>query len=290
MHHHGLMCVFMVGLAAVSLGCRTPQSAGSGASSAAAEPAGSSTAETEKAADLLPADDDRWEVSLTPFMWMSSIEGTVGKGGLQAPVDEDFSDIFDDIEGSVALHLAATKGDWIVLGEFAYYDLSASDPLGPLGLVTLDYDEHKVDVELALAYRVLDDYLWGSGDSGRAGRGQLGVQGGGRYTNLDQDFKFKSALGSIKTSESESWVDPVVGLRGTLGLTKALELDLRGDVGGFGVGSDLTWTAQGALAWWVARRATLRVGYRHRSIDYESGGFVYDVDLFGPFFAFTFTF
>jgi hypothetical protein len=169
--------------------------------------------------------------------------------------------------------------------------MSVSDA-GPLGFVSLDYDESKLDFELAVARRVLDGYLWnGEARPGRAGRGQVGVLGGARYTNLRQDFKFTGPLGGVtKLDEDESWIDPIIGARGSLGLSDSVELEARGDVGGFGVGSDLTWTAQGAVAWHVARRAALRAGYRHRSIDYSSGGFVYDVDVFGPFLSFTWTF
>ncbi len=42
--------------------------------------------------------------------------------------------------------------------------------------------------------------------------------------------------------ESFSWVDPVVASRVFVNLTDRLSLQAQADIGGFGVGSDLTWS------------------------------------------------
>ena len=63
-----------------------------------------------------------------------------------------------------------------------------------------------------------------------------------------------------------------------------------GDIGGFGVGSDLTWQAIGTLDYAVNDRLELRAGYRALSVDYEDGKFLYDVLMQGPILGATYRF
>ena len=43
------------------------------------------------------------------------------------------------------------------------------------------------------------------------------------------------------------WVDPVVGLSGRVHIWKPVSFWARGNIGGFGVASDLAWQVQGGL-------------------------------------------
>jgi hypothetical protein len=70
-----------------------------------------------------------------------------------------------------------------------------------------------------------------------------------------------------------------------LGLTERWSLSLAGDVGGFGVGSDLTWAAQGILGYRLPLgrfETILGVGYQALSWDYEDNAFGWDVTQQGP--------
>jgi hypothetical protein len=88
-------------------------------------------------------------------------------------------------------------------------------------------------------------------------------------------------------SGSQSWVDPFVGLRGRLNLTDKLYLAARGDIGGFGVASDLTWNAFAALGYQWTRKVSTELGYRHLAIDYSDGGFIYDAEMSGAYLGLT---
>lgn len=80
---------------------------------------------------------------------------------------------------------------------------------------------------------------------------------------------------------SQSWVDPFVGFRGRYNLTDDLYVAARGDIGGFGVASDLTWNAFASLGYQWTRTFSTEVGYRHFAVDYSDGGFVYDTAMSG---------
>ena len=56
---------------------------------------------------------------------------------------------------------------------------------------------------------------------------------------------------------------------------------LRGDVGGFGVGSDLTWQVEGSLGLQVTKNIWAEAGYRALGVDYEADGLIYDTITHG---------
>jgi hypothetical protein len=77
-----------------------------------------------------------------------------------------------------------------------------------------------------------------------------------------------------------------VGGRLLLTLSERVTLVVRGDAGGFGVGSELTWNLIGNVQYHLSRTVSLGMGYRAFSIDYEKGSgndrFRYDVLMHGP--------
>ena len=82
-------------------------------------------------------------------------------------------------------------------------------------------------------------------------------------------------------SLAEDWWDPYVGLRARYNFTPAIYIIGRGDIGGFGIGSDLMWQAEGALGIQLTRSIYAELGYRALSFDYHNNGFLYDVITHG---------
>lgn len=94
--------------------------------------------------------------------------------------------------------------------------------------------------------------------------------------------------GSLTAAVSEDWVDPVVGLRWTQSLGDRWQLRLRGDIGGFGVGADSTWSASATAFYSFNDRYVLEFGYKGTDVDYDNdkaggpGAFAYDTTTYGP--------
>jgi hypothetical protein len=69
-------------------------------------------------------------------------------------------------------------------------------------------------------------------------------------------------------------------------LAKQWQFSARGDVGGFGVGSDSTWNTAGLFIWQPWKHVALAAGYRALNQDYESGSrqdiYKWDVLMHGP--------
>jgi len=65
-------------------------------------------------------------------------------------------------------------------------------------------------------------------------------------------------------------------------LNESLDLIVKGDIGGFDVGSELTWQAYAGLEYQFPNSMYAALGYRALSVDYSSGGFTYDMVTSGP--------
>jgi hypothetical protein len=86
-------------------------------------------------------------------------------------------------------------------------------------------------------------------------------------------------------NRDRDWVDPYVGFRGRVNLTDKIYLGARGDIGGFGVGSDLTWQAFGGLGYAITDSIVIEGGWRHLDIDYEHDDFIFDMAFSGAVFG-----
>ncbi len=82
-------------------------------------------------------------------------------------------------------------------------------------------------------------------------------------------------------SRCDDWWDPYVGLRARFNFTRAIYVIGRGDIGGFGVGSDLMWQAEGALGFQLTRSIYTELGYRALSFDYHKNGLTFDTITHG---------
>lgn len=91
-------------------------------------------------------------------------------------------------------------------------------------------------------------------------------------------------------SGSKAWIDPIVGFRARYNFTDHLYAAAKADIGGFGIGSDLSWQAFGALGYQFNNHWSSELGYRYLSVDYAKDGFVYDAAMGGAFVGLKFTF
>lgn len=238
--------------------------------------------------------ESKWEFDLIPYLWMSSISGDVTLKGNPSQVSMSFGDIFSDLTFGGQFHLEARNGRWGLFFDVTYLNLSAdADTVDPsVGPVSADFGMQQWLVEFGGLYQL---GRWPLGKNGGMALA-LDVLGGGRYWYLSGDLDAYVPLAHLSVNKSgrKDWIDPFVGLRLRLNLTKDLLLVLRGDVGGFGVGSEFTWNASAVLAYNISRVVSVGLGYRALGVDYESGSgsskFKYDVTMYGPLIGVGFRF
>ena len=221
------------------------------------------------------AEELAWEHTLAVYMVGASLEGTSGVGDVTADVDLSFSDILDNLDAGFMFAYRGERGPWSVGLDFSFMELEAEGSgLGPAGGTSGSVESEQYIVQL---------------DIGHALTERLGMYGGIRYTELDLDVEVVGGgpLGeTLVRKGSESWADPVIGLRYGAPLGDRWLLVAKGDVGGFGVASDFTWAAMVFAAYSFNDNATLLLGWRVIDVDYEDGSgagrFAWDVRTAGP--------
>jgi hypothetical protein len=116
----------------------------------------------------------------------------------------------------------------------------------------------------------------------------LDLLAGGRWTSVDLDLK---VLDIPVGKTSESWIDPFFGVLIDGVLSEKWSLSMRGDIGGFGVGSDFSWNAYAILGYRINRRLSLVGGYKALRQDFEQGSGTHktkwDATLHGPILGLT---
>lgn len=79
-------------------------------------------------------------------------------------------------------------------------------------------------------------------------------------------------LGNFKEDKDIDWVDPMVGARAYLALTKKLGVAAGGQIGGFGVGTELQYIVAGNLVYNFTHWLAVSAGYRYWYFRYEDDG------------------
>lgn len=219
--------------------------------------------------------DEPWQFQIAPYVWIAGLDGDVGvlPGVPPSSVDASFSDIVDNLDFAFMLAGEARKGRAGFLADILYMDVGATGATpGPL------FSTAKMDSQVLLATVAGFWRPWGDESA------SLDVIAGARFWGVDTKLTLGAdALPATSVSDDENWVDPLVGLRvkGTLGGERFFQ-SLGLMLGGFGVGSDFTWDADVNLGYRWTDGFSTTIGYRYLSVDYSDGGFVWDVDMYGP--------
>jgi len=215
---------------------------------------------------LRAGEEDPWSFDVSLYGLAAGMSGTAGLGPVNADVDVGFDEIWDNLKFGAMGTVRVGYDRWALSTDVIYMDLEATkDPF------TAQVEQWMVQPQLE--YLVCEHF---------------GLYAGARYNSLD--LELNGPLG-INPSATEDWWDPVVGARVSLPLGKKFSFNVSGDIGGFGVGSDLAWQAFPYFNWQFTKWGSLQVGYRFLYTDYENGSgldrFKYDIMSQGPQIGFT---
>ncbi len=179
------------------------------------------------------ATSDEWVFRAAPYFWATSLEGDVAtiSGIPPADVDASFSDIWDNLDMALMGYAEARHGRFGVGADLIYFDPSA-DGDGPTPVFS------KTELDLtAFVGTFTGFYRFVQEETGTAD-----VLAGARVWATDTKLTLKPGLAPGRSSDDqEVWVDPIIGLRGFMGVTDNVGLRAYGDIGGFGLASDITY-------------------------------------------------
>jgi len=222
-----------------------------------------------------PRDD--WSGQVTLYAWGAGVGGefTPFTGGPTIEFDKSLGDVLEDLDAAFFATGLARKGDLVVLADLTYTE-SSRDGLVPPGIPAAgEVSVRSLSLLAGKRFRASEATT-------------IELLAGVRAWNLEGEVAVP--LAGVALSPSEEFVDPVAALRMNTQLAPSLSLLAYGDVGGLGVGSDLTWQGVATLNYRAARGLYLSAGYRHLWLDRDSDGTVFEGQLSGPLAGITLSF
>lgn len=220
-----------------------------------------------------PAGDSPWSFSSTLYVLAAGMTGDVGIGPIDADLDVDFSEIWSNLEFGAMGSMRIGYDRWSLNTDVIYMGLGATK-----NGFNADLDQWVV--EPTIAYQVSKN---------------IELLAGTRYNNLSGEVHGPGTLPTPRLrTGTQDWWDPIIGARLHFPFARKFSFDVRGDVGGFGAGSDLTWQAFPFLTWQISESFSTHIGYRMVLTDYETGSgrdrFRYDMLSHGPQIGATYRF
>ncbi|MET0526890.1 MAG: hypothetical protein ABW003_00840 [Microvirga sp.] len=237
---------------------------------------------------VIDAPAPAWRFLFTPYGWLTALDGTQTVRGRSVKVDASFIDIVEKSDTLVALmgNFEARYGALALYTDVVWSKIGAENSnvrtRSPAPGVTATIGTSiKLDIEMAIAE------FGAAYEVARSGPVAFDILGGARYWYQEADLSFDIAgaidVGDLQVAGSRAfaksgsvdWLDPVIGARIRYAVAPGHELFLRGDIGGFGVGSEFSWQAIGGYGFELGTYQSVTfsgvIGYRALSVDYAQG-------------------
>lgn len=239
-------------------------------------------------------DPDAWRFGFTAYGWAMSVAGNVTTRGQTVDVNASFIDLVQKSDSLIAWmsYFEADKGRVGFYGDLVWTRLGFSremvayrNPQPGLQLSVTANAALVTDMVIAEMGGLYEVDRWpGSGGSFTAVDALLGFRYWNNSASVSVDALATATYAPLGLSGSRrfgialsnvnQWVDPVVGLRLRHRFTPNQDILVRGDIGGFGLGSQLTWQALGVYSYeWQVERTRLAavIGYRAIGVNYGTG-------------------
>jgi predicted porin len=207
------------------------------------------------------------------YLWGAGLSGNVGNAAGASPVNVSFDDILDNMEAAFMGNYRLKASKWAFGLEYIYLNLAPTSDTPP---ATVDLKQSIL--ELTGGYELAPG---------------LEALAGIRYVDISMNTTLNISPTPPSISGEDDWVDPIIGLDYRTALSEKWQFYGRGDIGGFGVGSDVTWQLAAYFGYMPSERWNLFAGYRHLDFDYKSDNenrFFYDMGISGPLVGFGFLF
>ena len=234
-----------------------------------------------KAPKRASSGDSDWHFAFAPYFYLTGLRGTVGARGRTIDLDASFGKIWDNLDLGLMGAVEVSKKRFVSLTDVQWVKLSNKRDT-PGGL----FETAKVGVNLFIldpevGYRLFTSKV-----------GALDVLGGARIWSVETNLNVTSGrLSGFDVSQRKTFAAPVVGVRGLINLSPKFYVSGKFDIGGAGIGADLTTQVFGGVGYRLFRSTALMGGYRYLQVDYDdSKGFLFDTRMNGFVIGAKFTF
>ena len=224
--------------------------------------------------------DSPWRFRLAPYAWLTSTSGSIGAGPLSTDAQMDSSTILSNLQFGAMFVAEVAYDRWSFENDLIYARFQTSKDTPGNNYGQLQGTLYELFWTSYLGYRVI-----------QTDRFTMDLQAGFRMASMGLELELTPGTRpGISRYWTRTWIDPVVGLRTRTYLTDWLFVPIRGDIGGFGANSELTWQAFAGLGFQISRWAAIIAGYRSLGYNYDQANFEYNVNTHGPLLGFEVSF
>jgi hypothetical protein len=207
------------------------------------------------------------------------LDGSATVGNATADIDVSFSEVLDHLDWAAMGGYRYQTESWSMRVDMIYASLTG-EQTGSGGLTRAKVALDQAMIEIDGGYRLNEN---------------LELLVGLRYWDYDTDIAlFIPNMQAVQVASDESWIDPLIGAHLTLPIGSNWEFVARGDIGGFGVGSDFAWQVTAFFNWTVGENFGVLFGYRFFDFDFEddsgSDRKAFDMQQGGPAVGVSFAF
>ena len=224
-----------------------------------------------------------WEFQITPYVWMSGLDGKVGTipGLPAASVDLSFGDILDNLDFAGMVFATARHDPWVLHLDANYVKTTTSKAVGGILIDNVKLTSQTTTLSMGVGYALAT-----------SDKGSFEAYLGARAWWLDNQFTLTTARAgnTFNRTETESWVDPLIGVSGYFDLSEKWRLFGLAEIGGFGAGAQIEWGAFAGVTYAINKNVGLNLAWRHQYVDYDSNGIVFNATQSGPAIGVTFGF
>lgn len=238
-------------------------------------------------------------VQFTPYVWATCTSGTLTVDGLTAPMNINLNDLWQmlrdgEVRGGFMGHLGFGRDNWTI---FINGDIVSMAPSAQVRRATVETGLTMTLLELGGA---VDLYNANESDPSNSPL-RIQMLGGVRYYSVDASaiVSLPNVNPLVQIENGGTWVDLFVGGQALTRVTQNTDVFVRGDVGGFGIGTSSlhAWNIASGISTTGIFGSKLFLGYRvfdvEQSLDGGAGsplGFGVDQVIHGPMAGLTFHF
>jgi hypothetical protein len=235
-----------------------------------------------------------WKFQFTPYGWLPWIDGDAVIKGRKFSVNQTPADVLEDLDFVWMSYMQARRGAITLFSDIIYADVSNSTSFAKSRTFS-DHVAGTIGAALSADYRYWTVELGGMYETNRwklgTGPGEtdtfLELLAGGRYWHqeLDVDIALAGTVNvdglivsgstALARSGGVEWIDPFIGARLRHIPAPGQEIAVRGDFGGFDVGSEFTWNVLATYSSYLGTHSAIvfdgYLGYKALSVDYVEG-------------------
>ena len=214
--------------------------------------------------------DETYRFEITPYLWVATITGSASADGAtsnSSAVDSDYSFFaLDNLDGVASLDFSIHRAQWGFLFDFLYVAYE---------------DKFLESTILEATPRLVGTIVEFAGSYAPEAIDNLDLVVGARQQNIEVSLK---VLGGVSTA-NKIWTDPFVGAIYYLPLNEKFSMTFRGDLGGFGIESDMAVNFETVVRYQFNDMFSAKLGYRYLKVTFDEDSFVYGIGLSGFLFG-----